>query len=115
MSSPRGFNIKQIHLLINGYLRETEYHSTIQIPRSIHKLIKTFYPTFKIYAIGRNDNGQFGLGHRKPLTKFKRLQTFSQLITNINHIYCNKGRFIIKTMQNNLFASGTNIFGQCGL
>lgn len=108
-------NTNEAVLLIYGYKRQIEKNLNIIIANGIFGIIKIYYPIFNVFAIGRNDSGQFGLGHRRMLNKFKLLPTFSALISNVNNIYCNKERFFIKTLDNELFGCGTNILGQCGL
>ena len=69
-----------------------------------------------LYAVGRNDNGQLGLGDtvdRKTLVKtFESVETF-EIVKSLDD--GNTGTVILKTYNDGFYGTGRNSYGQLGI
>jgi alpha-tubulin suppressor-like RCC1 family protein len=74
--------------------------------------------TGQLFALGRNTNGQLGLGDkvtRHTFTEVVQFEDASQLPTNTVKVSTGKSHSIILTSNGNIYGAGANNFGQLGL
>eukprot|EP01084_Bolivina_argentea_P303423 523852_1 len=96
--------------LIQGYTRKLKWI----FPISIIELIISYYPhKYNIYGIGLNQCGEFSVSHNSTLHHFEKLSQFESICDDCNDIYYGKSKFLIKTMNNDIYSVGNNHFGAC--
>ena len=106
-------------LTVTGYIRELieEYDlSDNKLPIEIIKLMISFYGVkYQIIGIGRNGDGEFGLGHNDEIEDFVILPQFEQVVDSPNDIFYGMGRFIVKNVFNEIYSAGSNVDGAAGI
>ena len=74
INSGISYHWHKIKSLVNGYIREIEFKISMSyiIPLDIYGIILSFYGRqFIIYGIGKNSNGEFGIGENKEVINYK--------------------------------------------
>ena len=105
-SSPTTRTLTQNESVIYKYLDTPKY-----IPYDLLTLINDYYPTIKLYGIGENSCGKFGIGKIKFLQKFTFLSEMSSLCDFDDEIYSHLHRFVIfKKSTNKIYSAGPNTY-----
>ena len=103
---------------IHEYLAEDEDDISPQLswPRDITKLIIEFYgQEYQIVGIGRNGDGELGLGHNEEVNKFNALPQFERLVDSPSDVFFGMGRYLVKNVFNEIYSAGTNLYGAAGV
>ena len=108
-------------LAVCGFIHEytTEHEDDLcdlKWPRDITKLIIEFYgQQYQIVGIGRNGDGELGLGHNEEVNKFNVLPQFERLVDSPSDVYFGMSRYLVKNVFNEIYSAGTNLYGAAGL
>ena len=113
-------------LLVSGYLREAEEENDLIIPMDIKKETSDYFIKYKIYAMGGNFSGQFGLGHKvygnyldkngNPTNKYlwQRLVELENLCCNLNALFIEHESFKTITDLGQIYVTGNNTAARLG-
>ena len=101
-------------LLILGFLRiSIQNVYNVIIPFDIKNLIMSYYPNYMIYSSGRNDRyGALGLNHKNKIYSFTQLTDLSLLCCNVNSMYLNASRILIKDLYDEIYGAGSNKYDE---
>jgi alpha-tubulin suppressor-like RCC1 family protein len=69
-----------------------------------------------LYAVGKNANGEHGLGHTRPVVKLARVPgSFGRAARAVSAVSCGGNHTMVLLDNGSLWAAGFNGVGQCGV
>ena len=85
------------------------------IPNKIQLIIAKYLINYLIFAVGGNQDGEFGLDHQKKVDTWTQLIDLEDLVSSVNDLYVSGSNIMVITSNAQLYVAGDNKIGQIGL